>query len=126
MRIHSAIVQSFPQRIARVQVEDRLNLGRRFVGEINQGTPTGNRHQHRGGPLLDRQFNQVERVVDRLDRAAEVQSTDNRKPPLQRPVEKCLTERRKRWNTKVGAALPGIKRSKLDSEFVLARIAVPD
>ena len=80
-------MQGLPESVAGIEIEDRLNLGSGFVGKINEGAAARHWHQHRDGSFLDCQLNKVERIVDNLNRTAEVQPADNREAPLQRPVE---------------------------------------
>ena len=118
-------MQGFPQSVTRIEIEDRLNLGRRFIGEVNEGSAARYGHQHRCGALLYRKLDKVEWVMDRLDRPTKVQPADNREPTLQRPVEKRRAERRKRRNTEIRSTLSRIEGAELHSEFVFARVAIP-
>ncbi len=68
----STIVKSFPQGVAWIEIEDRLNLGRRFIGKIDESAAARYGHQHRCGSLLYRKLDKVERVMNHLDRPAKV------------------------------------------------------
>jgi hypothetical protein len=114
----STIIQSFPQSVTGIEIEDRLNLGRCFIGKIDEISPARHGHQHRCGALLNRKLDKVEWVMDCLDRPAKIQPADNREPARQRHVEKRRAERRQRRNTEIRSTLSRVKGPELHTELV--------
>jgi len=63
------------------------NLGRQFVWQIVQLPSAAYRHQDTGGPFLDCNFNDSDRVEDVLDGTAQVQTSGDSETALDALLE---------------------------------------
>src|SRR5580704_10669373 len=82
-----ALVNRLPKRVGGIEVENDLDLRRDVVGEVHQRATARDGHQHAGSTLLESEFHDVDRVVHRLDRTAEINPTDNGESALERLAE---------------------------------------
>ena len=63
-------MQSFPQSVVGIEIEDRLNLGRRFIREVDESSAARYGHQLGCGALFYLELDKVERVMNGLDESA--------------------------------------------------------
>ena len=77
-------MQHLSQRIGRVRIEQHLHPGGDIVGQIDELAAARHRHQDRRGAFRQRVLDDIDRVMDRLDRAAEIDAADDGHPAFER------------------------------------------
>ena len=125
LQSQSAIALS--KRLARIAVEQDVDLGGHVVGEIEEllsRDETGIRIDR--GSLLHRQLDHIDRVVQRVDRTAQVQPADDDQAAPQAPAQQGRAHRQQGCDSKRGPALRGVVGPELDGELVLARVPIAD
>ena len=120
------IVQRLTKRIRRIGIEENLDILRNVVRDLYQGPAARHGHKHGGRSFFHGQFDYIDRIVDLLYGTAQGNAAGDDKATLQRLSQESGTKPDEDADAKLFAALCGIEGPKLESEFVLARIALTD